>query len=134
MEDVEREPSRWWDTDLKASSQKMLLPHFPSGSSGNVMWQFHILYKIQWTYFLKWKYPLFFLQGSLFHLCTICSLLILPSKHHIAQLYLHRQLQLFGSLESAGVLWRESHFPSFCNLLRKRNKSWKKRIIYLYII
>lgn len=60
VEDIEREPGRWWETDLKANSQKMLLPHFPSGSSGNVTRQFYILYKIQGTYFFKRKYRLFF--------------------------------------------------------------------------
>lgn len=59
VEDIERESGRWWEADLKANSQKMLLPHFPSGSSGNAMCQFNILYKIQWTYFFKWKFPPF---------------------------------------------------------------------------
>lgn len=123
VKDIEREPGRWWETDLKANSQKMLLPHFPSGSSGNVTRQFYILYKIQGTYFFKRKYPLFFVQGLLFHRCIPCSLLILPSEHHTAQLHLHRLLQLFGSLESAGALWREGHFPRFCSLLRETKES-----------
>lgn len=135
MEDVERESGRWWDTDLKASSQKMLLPHFPSGSSGNVMWQFYILYKIQSTFFFFLMEILSFFAtwitiSSVYHLETVTLTFRAPHSSTVSASST-TVIRKFGVCRSS---LKRRPFSKILQPIERVKGELKKWIIYLYDI